>query len=304
MKKISILSALLLSGILSQAQQYVAFPTADVQWTTVYYFNNCEEGPIDTAVYNYQLTGDTTLAGISYKKLEVTALHASAAPQFLGGIREDNQRVYYRRTANSHNVGPLFSNEKEFLLYDFNAAVGETVIHDTANSISGSVVQAIDSVLIDGSYRKRIRVSRIYQDYWVAGVGSTGLGLLSNLTPIPTCGTHILKSVCFTKNGNTVFQNPAFRDCDASLPLTSIAEKTLGAAIKIFPNPAVNREIRINNIMPDITLRITDYTGRILLTKALKQKDNVVQLPQAACYMLILSDKQGQIVRVEKITGG
>ncbi len=307
MKKILSLTALLLTGTLSQAQQYVPFPTGNVEWSVLHYHHMCEE-PMDTTLYKYQLYGDTVLSGETYKKLGVIDFNSGATtPTIIGGIREEGEKVYYMSIPGNHPMRPTYtvSYEKE-LLYDFSAQIGDIVVHDSAGSFT-STVQQIDSVLMGSVYRKRLKVRPNVMgpdDYWVAGIGSTGLGLISRNLIAIECVASIKTGVCFTENGNTIYRNSAFQDCNANIQPNSIVEKALGAAIKIFPNPATNKEIRINNIMPGITLKVTDYTGRVLLTKALKQKDNVVQLPQAAFYILILSDKQGQIVRVEKVTGG
>ena len=304
MKKIFILNLLLLAGVLSRAQQYTPFPTSGVEWTVVYYFAHCDEEEIDTTVYKYQLYGDTTMSGKLYSKLGMVQLNSgSSVPTIIGGIREDNKKIYYLRTENIHPLGPL-PGSGEQLLYDFSAATGDMITH-TSYGYPVSTVQQIDSVLIGGSYRKRFKIASPgpANEYWIEGIGSIGVGLLAKLTASPTCGTHIISSVCVTENGNLLYRKAEYQDCDATLSLTT---PEWAAQINIFPNPAITGEIHINNIEPskDIQAKVMDYTGRVLVTKTLKQGSNVITLPQTAVYILTLSDKQGRIVRVEKIVGG
>ncbi len=304
MKKILILNLLLLTGALLRAQQYVSFPSSGVEWTVAYYFTHCDEEVIDTTVFKYQLYGDTVLSGKTYRKLGVVQLNSgSSTPAIIGGIREENKKIFYIRTEDMHPLGHL-PGSGEALLYDFGAAVGDMITH-TSYGYPVSAIQHIDSVLIGSSYRKRFKIDSPgpASEYWIEGIGSIGVGLLAKLTASPACGAHIISSVCFTENGNVLYRKANYQDCNATLSLTT---PEWAAQISISPNPATTGTIHINNVKPSggIQAKIIDYTGRVLVTKELKQGNNTITLPQTVFCILILSDKQGRIVRVEKIVGG
>jgi hypothetical protein len=311
MKSTFILSVLLLTGTLSYAQEYIPFPTTDAQWTVVYYSRHCEEEPLYTTVFHYQLYGDTVISGNTYRKLGVTILNSGiTTPEIIGGLREENKKVYYFSlpATSTSQIGTLFSG-REALLYDFNAIAGTTVDHDSSYHYN-STVQGIDSVMIGNMYRKRFNTSLTIigggrPEYWVEGIGSMTAGLISNFTPVPTCGYRETRLVCFSQNGNQLYLNPDYLDCNAT-PTLSIPGISQGALIKIYPNPALMNEIHINDIIPEdgVQVKITDYTGRVLMTKELKQRDNVVKLPRVPFCILILSDKQGRTLRIEKVIGG
>ena len=311
MKQFSFLIFVLLCAKFAVAQQYTPFPVSGVQWT-VYYWGGCiQDTPPDTMLFTYQLYGDTSINSKTYTQLGVTG-NGSGTPLMIGGIREENKKVYYITTENTHPLGTLADGGTEILLYDFNALPGDLIVHDSSLAGSSSYtpeVQAIDSVWIGGTYRKRYQMGSAQYargtEYWVEGIGSMTDGLLSKITRIPTCGSRYWENICFSENGTRLYLNPGYTDCNASRPLTSIVATATGAAIKIFPNPATEGSIYINDIAPGdgIQLKVIDYTGRVLQTAALQQRNNKIKLPERVPFcILILTDKQGRSIRVQKIT--
>lgn len=312
MKRLLTMSALLLSGIATHAQipyAYIPFPTSNAEWT-VFYKGTCMNDDPPPVVYKYALYGDTTLNGKTYKKLGTTVVNFSTGiPVIVGGLREENKKVYYITITPDHPLGRMGLTE-EVLLYDFDAQVGEVIVHDASNPVANTynpTVLAIDTVLFNGTYRKRYNMGAAQYaagtEYWIEGVGSITDGLISKITPMPTCGHWYWENVCFRENSNTIYRNSDYQDCDGNKPLSDIPTSPSGAAVKIFPNPAIS-EIHINNIAAadGIQAKLIDYTGRILLAKDLKQADNVMALPPHASFcILLLNDRQGRIIRQQKI---
>lgn len=304
------LIAFLMCGI-TYAQQYVPFPsTPGVKWTVKYTFNTCEEGMLDSILFQCKIGGDTSINGLSYHKLMMdTGATPESASQLIGCLREDNKRVYYRGLGNSYSGYGMATYNQEVLLYDFNANVGDTIIHaPTGTTLDGwpeSVINSIDSVrMIDGTYRKHYSIGGSYMSGdWIEGIGNIATGLLGQITGIPNCGVHIYEYVCFSENGIPVYMNPKFSDCEAAVPFDAIDDFPAQSAIKIYPNPAPH-EVHIDNISPadNIQIKVVDYTGRVIMVQDLKQQNNTIKLPASLQFCIIaLYNKKGTSVKVQKL---
>jgi hypothetical protein len=182
------------SGV--KAQKYFPFPAGNVNWN-VYLLSTCEQDkPPDTFLLRYTIHGDTTIKGIVYKKLCLEhgdTSHPVIEP--VGGIRELDKKIYYT----GKNYLGMFSGN-EYLLYDFNKQIGDTVIRDEFGNLI-TVILEIDSIKIGQEYRKRYKVDNqwLYHnpDYIIEGIGNILDGLLGHITFIPTCGIHYWEQMCF-----------------------------------------------------------------------------------------------------------
>jgi hypothetical protein len=106
---------------------------------------------------------------------------------------------------------------EEGLLYKYNLHLGDSVIIQN-KSISWLdsiryVVTRVDSILIDGQYKKRYIMTEKYYEYWpetwVEGVGSS-IGILGS-------GVHSVggwsRFLCCYDNNMLMYKNPEFQDC-------------------------------------------------------------------------------------------
>jgi len=153
MKQMTLIFALIL--IINQSlkcQNYVPFPTENVNWN-VFYAGTCSETPPDTVLIRYTIHGDTTINEIQYSKLCIESGDtANPTIQGIGGLRENDKKIYYRGQTIIDG-----SNDEEYLLYDFTKQIGDTIKHDLYGEFY-SVILDIDSVEIGDSYRKRYKV--------------------------------------------------------------------------------------------------------------------------------------------------
>ncbi len=188
--------------VLSVSVDNSLLPSLCDQWN-VWYESFESFGPISfDKVVKYQLTTDTLINGQQYVKLT-----SDKDSPYLGAMREGNNRDIYYVPEGSTN---------EFLLYAFNAQVGE-VLNDLylggfeENGYSGRV-----EAISDGSPRLfTIRV--LYPDgmgvepgesfsvTWIEGVGSpeTPYGLAVVPTVPADIGVYTL--LCAYKNGEQVY---------------------------------------------------------------------------------------------------
>lgn len=214
MKKIFIfttLSMLLHFGLMSQT--YVPFPTANASWNVYREDGFLDVGPFYTIVATYTLTGSDTIINSTKYKI----LIGTNSLESIGGIREQDKRIYYYSA----------SGREEFLLYDFNAQVGDTIRHSDIG-YQYSVVKGIDSVQIDGNYRKRyivLSAPRLELDTIIEGIGSVKKGLIYAVHPLTTClCLDYWEHICFQEHGEVKYLNPRFSDCNSTNPIAGINE--------------------------------------------------------------------------------
>lgn len=227
MKKATFLFFILFCNITVFCQKYVPFPTENAEWNVMYSSYSEGTGHKTVSITNYSLRGDTLVDGVKYKKVCVKSGSPEQPTYFLTGlIREQNKKVFYIgnsyggpmyisgrqqiKKVNECNFSESTQSEVEILLYDFNVKVGDNV----QLGFYRCTIQSIDSIKIGDSYRKRYNTG--YDEY-VEGIGSIKKGLLGTLIQIPTCGGGMSwEHVCFSQNGETVYRNPAYRDCNST----------------------------------------------------------------------------------------
>ncbi len=291
----------LLVNLSLKSQNYVPFPTENVNWN-VFYAGTCQEAPPDTSLLRYTIHGVTTINEIQYSKLCIESGDTiNPTIQEIGGLREADKKIYY---IGQTIIGGGFDDE--YLLYDFTKQIGDTIKHDSYGGFY-SVILDIDSVLIGDSYRKRYQVDNhwYYQnpDYIIEGIGSVKNGLLGHISNIPTCGTHYWEHICFRENGVVKYLNPSFSDCFPSNLSTGIVQFDYQTDFEIYPNPFSN-EIQIENKLnhQNLTFKLIDINGKTLIKKNINDKKVILDLNiSSGLYNAMIIDKNGKILMTKKV---
>lgn len=303
MKQITLIFGLII--IINQivkSQDYVPFPTENVYWN-VFYVGTCsEDAPPDTMIIRYAIHGDTMLNETHYSKLCIES-GDTINPKIhgIGGLRESDKKVYYRGyTA----IG--YTNDEEYLLYDFTKQIDDTIKHDSYGGFY-SVILDIDSVEIGGSYRKRYKVDNhwFYQnpDYIIEGIGSVKNGLLGHISDIPNCGYHYWEHICFRENGIVKYLNSSFSDCFPSNLLTGIAHSDNEMDFNIYPNPFGN-EIQIESKLNhhNLIFKLIDINGKTLIEKSIISNKVTIDLNiSSGIYNALIIDNNGAILMTKKV---
>jgi hypothetical protein len=142
----------------SQSAVYHPFPTTNANWIYQYYddFHNPTGG-----IGYYRITGDTIKMGRAYKK--ISGCSGVGGWCNSGGIRDSNKVIYFNPDTCA----------TEYVLYDFNLTIGDTLINPFADSSSFQAIFVIDvdSVIASDGYRRRLLLNTM--DYWIEGIGST-----------------------------------------------------------------------------------------------------------------------------------
>ena len=225
---------LLVLSIGVNAQKYIPFPTENSQWN-IKLSKGDNYTPYSCELLKYVLQGDTIYNGKTYHKLYFNA-GTLEKPQYTikGGLCEINKQIFYHdfsifKSGYLYNImqksnelrnctkNQLMTVSDEFLLYDFNKTkIGDTLF--TTPWGNPILISGIDSVLIQNQYRKRYTCGSLLgeYDYVIEGIGSVKQGLLGAITPMPMCGGYNWEFVCFSQNGESIYKNPDYVDCNSS----------------------------------------------------------------------------------------
>jgi len=222
--------------------------------------------------YQYQIKGDTTINGVDYKKLYSMNYDSLLVEdvEFFGSIREDSlKRVYYldKNTVNS----PLGNNNDstEILLYDFSLNIGDTIYMPAIYSEdSMQIVESIDSMLIEGQWRKRINfqqtINSISKRTWVEGIGN----LKGLFFPFLFEFENYWILTCYEDN-SIFWTNPEMTQNGISCFGVGIEDNTNNSSLSldIYPNPCTNYiEFSFNKLQnQDFTITIFNSLGKIVM---------------------------------------
>jgi hypothetical protein len=265
--KLTVLMFVVCLGV--NAQSYVPFPTDSAIWR-VSFFTAQQGCPGLAAEYHYEITGDTTISSITYKKinrigytLDIFCYYGPFG--YVGAIREDtNKRIYLC----------LPNSSTDTLLYDFNLNVGDTV-RSYLNYFGGyPLVGSIDSILIGSSYRKRFNL------YYppsgsgpsiIEGIGSTH-GLLDWNPEFEASGNLD----CFKLYNQTLYPDTT---TTCNMLVTGAPLPPPKSNITIFPTPSTGQitvTLPTSGFGKTIYYSLTDISGRIMRSEQITTIDGAI----------------------------
>lgn len=204
----------------SLAQDYIPFPLTNASWCDGIYFGGGGWPPSDTISTFYKTNGTIVINDITYSVID----------------RFDNENYCYLREENKMVFCKYEISDPEFVLYDFNINLGDTVElpFDFGKSTYTGIVNYQDSLLIGSMYHKRY-----YIDSWVGITLIEGVGSAEGLMycEIPWVDWYGVLQ-CFSLN-DTIFDLSGSGDKSVGncWLYISIPENQQDA-ISIYPNPA------------------------------------------------------------------
>lgn len=156
----------------SQEYEYIPFPTKSAIWK--YKKITDKEGLQESYLYYYQ-NGDTVINNLTYKKLYYYEDLISNVLIYIGGLREEDKRIYLCQSEYFEFVFELDCIEDtsyitEEVLYDFNPKLG-----DTLNLRSHCFTEIIHKETYQyflGKQRRSLTFILNNDDNWYEGIGS------------------------------------------------------------------------------------------------------------------------------------
>ncbi len=246
------------------------------------------------------MKGDTIISGITYHKIykqgmwsygnfDSTAIaygstvyYTSCLPPvyssaYFGAIRNDtlHKKVFYYQ----------MSASSETLLYDFSLAVGDTSI------VQAGVVTSIDSVLVNGNYRKRFNYSGLST---VEGIGNASLGG-ADLFYFNDEEWSKESFICFWQNDVFMYGDST---CSEISSIKQVVQKT--DKVNIYPNPATDI-LNVECLMVNGTTEITmvDMLGNTVKQMSFSTQHvtfNIIDLSEGV-YFINLKTNEGILTK-------
>ena len=209
----------------------------DPQWRQEYFFGG-NGSCVENQQYVYELSGDSVVNDITYKKVmkhgtkTFNWMDAPPVPpgcdtsynfsEFSALIREEGKKIY-----------TCTPGGQDTLLYDFDLEEGDYLPLTWNQNVEEVMVLAIDSMLIDGSYRMFFELEEFYgqPNNLIEGIGFES-GFLEEFS-----NWEFPASLeCFAKNGTTYY--PEYNaPCELAVNVSNIHP---GKVAKVYPNPVIN----------------------------------------------------------------
>ena len=241
MKNIILLFLLISQNLFSQTNFFQTGAT----WG--YHTNEKGDTPWDTHrdwLDQITITGDTTINGMSYKKLETHTQYSIIHPQnsalnTVGYYFSYGQYLRYDSLTFKVYVYRDFDST-ESLMYDYNLSIGDTI-----PALHHFKIDSIENISLFGFTARKFHISpdslygsSVIIDYIIEGMGSSiGLTTLDPYMLTVSSETYT-ELICF-QLGNDVYPWGSF--CDLSIGINEINDVT--SAFNIFPNPTTGNLI-------------------------------------------------------------
>jgi hypothetical protein len=245
----------------------VSFPDSNAIWNV----NTLSTNGIPKSEMLYGLYGDTLINDTLYHKmylLKDTTLSDKNLKVYLGGFRQENQKVWFK---------PEYWNYPDFLLYDFTKQIGDTVWYNASLTIGSDEIHhqfgnsnkfyIVANIIIESGIKHfYLYYDNHTRDEWRYGIGSI-YGPFGPINAIILSGSKY-QLACFKQNDTVKYEDNLLCNKCFCNGHTGIDEENNYNWIKIFPNPTQNSLfIKIDKPYSNIKIEIIDSEGRIIYNK-------------------------------------
>jgi hypothetical protein len=240
-------------------------------------------------VYRDFIDGDTIINSIEYYKIYFSGYsYYGFFPLgdlyyfdhlLHGFLREEDNKWY------------TFYENNDALLFDFTMNVNDTVFSCYTSTMGEQIiVDAVDSILIDGDYKRRLHLyeeTSFVAEYIIEGIGAT-TGLFENMYMFEWASNLI----CYAKDGVSVW-GESTEECDLAVNINENQENT--GPCSVFPNPAKDfTMLTIPDGFGEVSFTIIDLVGRIVYKSSFESPStNKIKLTSchSGIYLAIIESK-------------
>ncbi len=257
-----------------KSQNYIPMLNDSLYWDVAYYDSNviiCSEfGNQGSGPYRYAIDGDTIINGTDYKKFKSYSFFTllpqpspNCSPFAIDTVPTPSWNVFsYLRedTTNKKVYRYDVANSLEYLWYDFDAQVGDTLSYPELGDFRVDTIYYI--ITLDGITRKFFGCNGTFGNfcaYYIEGLGGKAgpfhepFGLFE-LGPWLMCISDFNQNPIYGSFGVTACYN--FTTNLESFSVDS-------SPISMFPNPADNF-LHFENLPPNTRIKIVDNYGNIV----------------------------------------
>jgi hypothetical protein len=267
------------------AQSYHPFPESNAEWNIVWYKD--PEGYIGDnpylVQYKYRILKDTLIEGKTYQIFTKTTYNTECSND------STFERVsFYIRNDINNKLAFYFNGTDEYLLYNFNLELGDTLQgYQFINEPDYSVyyISQIDSIVIEGEYFMRYKVNCTNNPDFPVGYLMEGIGYTWGIIEdVPTGFWPFYELRCCHINNSLVYSYSYTNECNLETDTCLVDNRQIikNETFTLAPNPATNTiTVKLNNttdILEFIEIELLDITGKTILNKKQSCNGNTFSL--------------------------
>lgn len=252
-----------------QSNEYIPFPDSAI-WRVDYHQFEVVQAPYNVKYYfQYYNLGDTLIDSYVYKKIfksrdSIEVLQwalpidtpRSSPAHYVGALRDDSI---------SNKTFFIFANTNtDSLLFDYNLNVGDTLKGITSSApFMSLVVASVDSVLVNGQFRKRWNFNQCNNNnlFVIEGIGSNA-GLIEPLC-IASASIDSKHLVCIKDSTLILFESDYLSSIGCQIIAAGLPEIDFENNLTCFPNPfSTQLKLHSDKILNDATLTLFNAYGQ------------------------------------------
>jgi len=228
--------------IFSKSFAAFSFPSTNANWIYQYYNEFQQPGPFST----YSINGDTVISNRNYKRISGCATWYGICNS--GSIRDSNNVVYFIPDTCS----------TEYVLYDFNLNIGDTLFHPYDESFTGNnfvVVGDVDYVVASDGVHRRLLMSSM--DLWIEGVGSQSYLFSPTLHGYFALSGNDRLECMSTDSGDWYGYSSCIVSIDNLIDLKN--------SVSIYPNPfSTSAKLEFNSLIKNGEMKLFNSFGEMV----------------------------------------
>ena len=207
MKKIMLTFVLAIAaGVLTMSEAENNLPSLCDEWNVLDSYFHGQDFPYFTS--EYKLRNDTIIGAYTYKQLRKDGGDVKVINEYVGALREDNNaRIYYIPADTEH----------EFLLYAFNAQVGDTLTNlwvggyyqwypNGHKAVIREISDEAPKTFVIEAYKNGDENSVKYTYTWIDGIGNP-YGITGDPCPFDCGGSGAHNLLCAYKNNQIIYES-------------------------------------------------------------------------------------------------
>ena len=294
MKKILTIFFMIIN-LFAFGQTYIPFPTTNTTWCSDFITQGFIP-PWNTIYHNYyfyKTNGDTIINSKTYTVISNYAeISNNGHSSSYCYIREDSNKVFCKYNLNS------LQDTSEFVLYNFNFHIGDTVLLPilAGNSLSHyeATIVTEDSILIGTKYHRRIGINSWIPFDFIEGVGCAQ-GLLYQEIPWVDWWGELY---CFSMN-DTIFSinGTGYTSTGNCYQYIGINDNNVDYSKVIYPNPTSGKVFI--NIDKFAKYELYNNIGQVILSTSVPFID-LYNYPNGIYFIKIIDISRDRTV-VQKI---
>lgn len=266
----------LMYEMFAQTNIYYPFPEHDAMWCCSFAFSAPPDCYLGYSIYI--MKGTQLINGQLYHIIvsRDSIRHEKCTPPIHIGLTIIYDTLYIRQDSNLKVVWLYDASVNgDKVLYNFNLSVGDTL--DTtkvyfANMSSLKIITSIDSVLINGKYRKRYNYNTGCNLFPTDTSMIEGIGALHGLIYPTSCFEAYFYLNAFYQN-NTLLYGSSGTPFPCYDFTTNISENISKADISVFPNPTTDKIYFENLPNEKINLQITNIIGQNIYSVQIENRN-------------------------------